>query len=659
MKHAVFHPPFAQRRAAALVLALLAGSASAVTELAPVKVVASTPTQDDTLERQELTQQQAHDLSDIFESDPEISIGGGGNPITQKMYIRGVEESLLNLSIDGATINNKVYHHQTALILDPQLIKQVEVEKGTAAASAGPGALGGAIRYQTVSALDLLREGQNVGASLTGSVFSNEGWRSAATGYGRAGIVDALVSVTTMDTDDYKSGNGRTVPNSSTEQRNYLAKLGLQLSETQRLTAAYQRSSDEGVRTARANMVDFFHPVLPNDPIPQSLTRDTTTLNYEGRQLGFVDGVNATLYRSEVESERTNLKGRSWGETITTNGADVTLRNDFGVHSVKYGLNWRDEGSRANRIANPFNNTGSGREDLSVFGGFVEGAFEFGSVVVTGGLRYDDWDYTDNHGQNYQSDGVSPSASVSWQVFAPLELRAGYAKALRGVGLKEAFMLDIAQWKNEANIEAEEADNTEVGFRFVQGGFELKGNLYHQVIDNFITTYACPARRGGCRGNTGQAKVDGYELAAIYRIGALRTSLSVADADTEHANEAFGDGDLGLGTSTGRTWVTRVDYAIAGAGVQLGWMGRFVESLDYTAVGTNTQRTKPGYGVHDIYVSWQPLKKDTLTLNFAVKNVFDQQYYDQASYAWNGAQGKILGYAEPGRDVRVEANWTF
>lgn len=655
-------PPFPARVLAVLLPLCLASTAWAqdVAQLETVKVSASTPTQDDTLLRSELIDRQAQDLKSVFASDSEISVGGGGNPIAQKMYIRGMEESLLNLSVDGAQINSKVYHHQTALILDPQLIKQVEVEKGTASASSGPGALGGAIRYETVSALDLLRPDQNLGATLTGSVFSNEGGRSSGSAYVRFGEVDALLSASQMKTRDYQDGNGNTVANSATEQHNYLAKLGVKLSEQQRVSASFQRSSDEGVRTTRANMVGFVHPVLPNDPIPQSLTRDTATLNYKGRQLGWVDGLDATLYRSEVESERTSKKNRSWGETLITSGADVMLQHGIGEHVLKSGLNWREEKSAANRIANPFGLTGSGRENMSVLGGFAEGELHFNAVTVTGGLRYDDYHYTDNHQQQFGSAGVSPSAGVRWQATDALQLRAGYARALRGVGLKEAFMLDIAQWKNLPDIKAEKAHNTELGFQYQQGGFSLNGNVYRQIIDNFITTFSCPNYAGGCRGNTGQATIDGYELGANYRWGALNVGLSVADNRPQLNGRKFNDGDLGLGTSTGRTWVSKVGYTLPGHGVELGWLGRYVEALSYQPIGSKTERTKAGYGVHDIFVSWRPLeKKDSLRLNLAVKNLFDRQYYDQATYAWNGWQGKVLGYPEPGRDVRLEASWQF
>ena len=48
----------------------------------------------------DLTQIQASDLQDIFAFDPSIQVGGGFSA-AEKIYIRGVEDKLLNVTIDG------------------------------------------------------------------------------------------------------------------------------------------------------------------------------------------------------------------------------------------------------------------------------------------------------------------------------------------------------------------------------------------------------------------------------------------------------------------------------------------------------------------------------------------------------------------------------
>ncbi|MDW5418219.1 TonB-dependent receptor [Iodobacter sp. CM08] len=631
-----------------------------IVQLPAVQAIAQTPSQDGTVERAQLKESQARDLHDMFKQDAEISVSGGSNPVAQKVYIRGMEESMLNVSIDGATQNNHLYHHQSTLVIDPALIKRVEIEKGTAAASAGPGALGGAIRVLTLDASDLLSEGQNTGALLSGGLMSNKGWKTGATVYGRFGSVDGLISASHLDLSDYQSGGGIDEINSGSKQRNLLIKLGANISESQRLSLSHQATEDKGTRYLRANMVGFKHPVLPNEAMPQSLLRNTTSLKYDGKDFGPISRIEATLYQSKVEGDRTNKAGEYSSESITTQGLDIGLKSAIGEHLLKYGVNLRKENSQTNQIRDPYQNTGSGKEESTVAGGYVEGLLDFGKVNVSAGLRYDRYDYTDNHNQNFKSNGFSPSAGVSWQVIDSLQLKAGYAKALRGVGLNEVFLLDMIAWANAPKIEAEKASNSEVGFVFTNKGFTLSGNLFQQNIDNFIDVDTCTANPDAdCRMNVADVDIKGYELRSEYREGNLRIGLSIAESKSDRDGKPFSDGDQGLGTSYGRSWTTHAAYDIPTYSLQLGWQGRFVEALDYTPVASTTPMTKAGFGVNDLYVNWQPLKKDTLNLRFAVKNVFDQQYYDQATFAYHARLKKVLGHPEAGRDIRIEASYKF
>jgi hemoglobin/transferrin/lactoferrin receptor protein len=651
-------PPLPVRALVALLPLAFNVYAENIVQLPAVQVEAQTPTQDSVISRSELQKSQARDLHDVFRNDAEVSISGGGSPVAQKMYVRGVEEALLNVSVDGATQNNHLYHHQSALIIDPALIKRVEVEKGTAAASAGPGALGGAMRVLTVDAADLLREGQSTGAIFTGSLMSNEGWKTGATIYGRIGSVDALLAASHLDLADYKSGSGVEEINSGSEQRNILFKLGLNLAENQRISINHQASEDKGTRYLRANMVGFKHPSLPNEAMPQSLLRNTTTLKYDGSGFGPITRVESTLYQSKVEGDRTDKTGAYSSESLTTQGFDIGLKSAIGDHLVKYGMNLRKESSKTNQIRNPYGMTGSGQEENKIAGGYVEGLLDFGKVNLSAGLRYDRYNYTDNHQQNFKSDGFSPSTGVSVQVSDSLLIKAGYAQALRGVGLNEVFLLDMIDWKNAPKIEPEKASNTEVGFVFAQNGFKLSGNLFKQRIKNYIDVDDCPDDTS-CRTNTGDAEITGYELSTDYQLGHLHLGASVAKSDSDHNGSAFNDGNQGLGTSYGRSWTTYAAYDMPTYGVQLGWQGRFVEALDYQPVASNASLTKAGYGVNDVYVNWLPLNKDTLTLRLSVKNIFDQQYYDQATFAYHGRLKKVLGHPEAGRDVRLEASYKF
>ena len=76
----------------------------------------------------------------------DVVVSGANRTAAQKIYVRGIEETSLNVSIDGARQGGNLYSHSgDNSNIDPFLLKQVTVEPGTGSALTGPGALGGAI----------------------------------------------------------------------------------------------------------------------------------------------------------------------------------------------------------------------------------------------------------------------------------------------------------------------------------------------------------------------------------------------------------------------------------------------------------------------------------------------------------------------------------
>ena len=136
----------------ALVLALAAVFAHAenkqpvaLTELDEVKVTATAvPTR---VTRNQLDRETSTDLKQVMKDQIGMDVGGG-NGVAQFYSIRGVGEDKINLEVDGTSQSTKIFHHQSRFQLDPALVKSINVEKGTGAASAGLGAVGGTIRVR-------------------------------------------------------------------------------------------------------------------------------------------------------------------------------------------------------------------------------------------------------------------------------------------------------------------------------------------------------------------------------------------------------------------------------------------------------------------------------------------------------------------------------
>ncbi|MBP8205389.1 MAG: TonB-dependent receptor [Giesbergeria sp.] len=611
----------------------------------------------------------ARSLGEMLRDETAVSVGGGA-AIAQKLYIRGVEDSMLNTTLDGAAQSGRAFHHQSRLLIDPELIQRVEIDRGVAPASAGPGALAGSIRMTTKDARDLLRPGQTLGGTARGGVASNDGQRGGASLFGLVGDqVDFLLSANRDDNDDYRAGNGSRQTYSGSTQTSGLAKLNWRLAPGHKLSLGYQSVQDEGTRYLRPN----FWLAQGNSLMPQETTRDTLTATYLYDGGAALPALELGLFSDTLEVQRTATsampqfnKPQGWrfGEKITSDGLNLKAATRVGGSTVRYGLNYHRFAMDAVNARPPAGTGSSGRENSDVKGLFAETSVPLSDRFLLGaGARYDWYGYTDNHGQKIDASGLSPNASLTFMATDALSLRAFAGHTLRGAGLKEAFYVDNTRWKNDPNLRPEKADNVELGFNYANGPWSAKGTVFRQRIDDFLTTTTGTSWRIG---NVGTMQSHGYELGLGWAQGPWRTSLAVADARPKLNGFDLGDEAYGLGVSTGRSWNLGVARKLAAWNLEVEWFARFVESRTSTEYLISEQRTatkrKAGFGVHDLYINWRPQGSDRLRVTLGVRNLLNQHYYEQGSYAYyvdaTGAQtGR--GFTEPGRNVRLDVHWKF
>ncbi|WP_111497093.1 TonB-dependent receptor domain-containing protein [Marinobacter bohaiensis] len=622
-------------------------------QLDPIQVIGEQQSlADAVITAETLERYQADDLEDVFASQPDVAVGGALG-IAQKVYVRGFEDSQLNVSIDGATQAGSLFHHNGRLAIEPELLKEVDVHAGAGRATEGPGALGGSIRFVTKDPTDMLRPGEQAGALLKFGGFSNtDGYKASGHLFGRlSDRWSAMVSVTQSDHENYEDGDGNEVEGTEQRQQLGFAKIVGELPADQTLRLSYEVRTDEGERPQRPQwVVSGFNSLYDMDG-----ERDTATLNYTyAPEANPWVELDATVYHTEsdVEQNVADRWGRYFGSSRSI-GGDVHNVSRLGAHSVTYGVDYRDD--RVN--AGGADDRTAEEETGTVLGFYLQDDYAVtDSVLLSAGVRYDRYTLDDNNDQSFDDEGVSPNVNVAWGVTDGLTLKAGYAEAFRGPTPHGAFKLESSS--NDPDLEAEEATNTEVGFDYVLGGFTLSGEVYRQRIDNAI---ADPLFGPIIYQNVGDLESEGYLVSTGYRWESLFVGLSF------HHNDAEIDGDPltvyehnGLGNTIGDTWVAELEYQLNPQWL-FGWQGRFVEGISSvdTSVGTID---KPGYGVNDVFVEWLPTGNEDLRLNLTVKNLFDKQYLDHASNAdYQSVPGYdgIVGLPEPGRDVRLSIAMRF
>lgn len=612
------------------------------------------------LGRDEIERTHATDLAQLFSHQSTLAVGGGA-PVAQKIYVRGFEDLLLNVTLDGAPQAGELYHHQGRLQLEPDFIKRIQLDAGAGAATAGAGALTGALAVTTKDAFDLLAPDQRFGllARATVGFTGDDHQRGVLSLYGRLSDQLGLVAgVAHHRGDDYADGHGQPVRPTGFEHTRAYAKLSGRFG-AHTADLAYERVHDTGTYYERPNFVNFTGTYLLSD---HDLDRRTLTYNHRFNPAGDLVDVRATAYWTASDFlNRRNATGALYGKgDFSSVGFD--LRNTFqgAGHSVTYGLEFRDDDAFGRQQATPPASWGSSHQSASVLGLYAQDNWRIArTLLVAGGLRFDSYRHAVDRGvgagAKNDDTGVSPNLSVEW-AFAPgLTARAAYAQAFRGITIRETFFSGL--YVHEGNLASEEADNAEFGLAFERGGFFARGTLYRQRIDNYINAVFVGTPVWGYWRNTGNARVDGYEAEVGQRWRGVTASLGVWEADNTFNGRALNDADLGLGTRIGRTWHARLDWGLPRMQADLGLRARLVER-EGNSIGA-TAPAKPGYTLADVHANWRPFGDAHVALSLSVNNVFDRYYYDHATYSYHAGTGRMIGFPAKGREVVLSAAYRF
>lgn len=592
------------------------------------------------------------DLKDVLSDQVAVQFGGG-NGVSQWVTIRGMGQDQIDYVVDDASSDAQIFHHQGRFMMDPALVKVIGIEKGTGSASSGIGATSGKVLATTVDALDLLRESQNIGFRVNGGLSTNndKGWHGGFSVYGRSGMFDGLFVGNRVHNANYKDGNDKLVGNSALDARSFLAKGGLSLRNDMRVVLSHRREQEYGLRNLRE---EFFFDTANDSPTYRERTVDTTTAALTGKQLGFIDTLDANV--SHIKNEQSSTSSAVLSAAVTdikTNVANLRLSSRLGAsHRIKYGVNFRQQeaGSTGSAAA------GLGKQEKTDSGIYVEGIWSWHPVTLTTGLRYDRFSLKSNEGRKHSDGQLNPSVGVIWDATSSLSFNFSHNRASRSPRFYEV-LLASTPLRYDSNLKAESSRNTEIGFDWSHSGFTVNGSYFHQKItdlQNFVGMN-CRGRTCAYRQVTSQGELTnrGYELNASYRWQALTARIGVAHSKPK-LNGATYD-SVATAIPMGRQWTTGLSYKIAPINLELSWRGRYAQKGSYidSTRGGGTAVKRSGYGVHDLLATWQPLGNDTLYVNAAVRNVGNKQYRSHSQRSGTSA------LPEPGRSFHLSVNYRY
>ncbi|HGM2103892.1 TPA: TonB-dependent siderophore receptor FetA/FrpB [Neisseria gonorrhoeae] len=661
----------------------------------------------------------ATDMRELLKEEPSIDFGGG-NGTSQFLTLRGMGQNSVDIKVDNAYSDSQILYHQGRFIVDPALVKVVSVQKGADSASAGIGATNGAIIAKTVDAQDLLKGlDKNWGVRLNSGFAGNNGVSYGASVFGKEGNFDGLFSYNRNDEKDYEAGKGfrnvnggKTVPYSALDKRSYLAKIGTTFGDgDHRIVLSHMKDQHRGIRTVREEFAvggeNSRITIKRQAPAYRETTQSNTNLAYTGKDLGFVEKLDANAYvlekkRYSADDKDNGYAGNVKGPNhtrIATRGMNFNFDSRLAEQTLlKYGINYRHQEIKPQAFLNsqfsiPKTEKKDGKDvaksseqqtkdradEATVHayklsnpaktdtGAYIEAIHEINGFTLTGGLRYDRFKVKTHDGKTVSSSSLNPSFGVIWQPREHWSFSASHNYAGRSPRLYDALqthgkrgIISIAD-----GTKAERARNTEIGFNYNDGTFAANGSYFRQTIKDAL---ANPQNRHDSVAvreavNAGYIKNHGYELGASYRTGGLTAKVGVS-----HSKPRFYDthpkkllsANPEFGAQTGRTWTASLAYRFKNPNLEIGWRGRYVQKAvgSILAAGQKDRDGKlenvvrQGFGVNDVFANWKPLGKDTLNVNLSVNNVFDKFYYPH-SQRWTNTLPGV------GRDVRLGVNYKF
>lgn len=590
------------------------------------------------------------------------------------------------------------------LQIHADILKSVDIEIGTN--SVINGGLGGAVRFETKEAKDLLAKDQDFGVRLQAGAGNNSGSSLSFTGYGQlTESLDFLAYINQVSRDDFEVGggqikdeNGQLIEGTDGKVRGIagdltdaLFKVGYDIGQSHRVAFSIESYLDKGDYSYRPDMGLATDIAIKNamfelwaldTPLvwPTEFSRDTATLSYIGN-LGDTTELRVSLFSNESELWRDE---RAWGEddpysgyvtgTATNDGLNVIAESAVGLagleHEFTYGLDYltytTDYQHDAVYIDDGLTTSG---EELVSTALFVQDKIQLSNALyVTPGVRFDHADI-DSVMVNNTFSQVSFALAGEYFLNKDLVVKLSTTQLFKAPEIAEVFIGAGLGSEENQDIEAETGLNTEFAIAYqteisADTTINTGATFFNSSIENYIYDYATENWKPD---NIGDMQVSGAELYFGLDSGDLSANVtySIAESELDAASGYERFEGARLDRQQGDTFSGNVSYKLSEFGLKLNWevlnVADVENALDID--GASLDKAKAGFSIHNFSATWQPEFHQSLSVVFGIDNVFDEYYASQSSRTGVSFHPRFGNLAltdyEPGRNVKATVSYTF
>ena len=533
------------------------------------------------IDRDQIEQSLATDLSELLRFEAGIDIGRNGGPgQATSVFLRGTESNHTLLLIDGVRVNPGTIGGAAFQHVAPEVIERVEIVKGARSSLYGTDAIGGVINVITRQA-----DKTSIDASLGYGSFNT---RSGNVSGGFASEKSSVgATVNWQNTDGYE------IRTDSDIVRGY-ENLTANLYGTRRFGIG-----ELGVRHwqtgGKVEYLDFFLTPVDQDFTNQStaveLVSDIGDRSQSKLILSYmIDDIQQNQSADFVKSKRLAL---DWQYTI-----------NLEQHGLTGGIYIADENASAISFGSGFD------EDTATKALFLQDSIDLGRHRGFLAARFTDHETFGNR--------VTWNAEYGFDLNDRWTLNAGVGTAFRAPDASDRY-----GFGGNVDLEAESAEEIQLGAKYqLADRHTLRLELYSNDIENLIeydfTSFTLQ--------NIGKAEIRGAELGYDYQGDNFDISASLLKQSAENAD-------------TGARLLRRADESLTVNYTQN--IGRYRVGVTVLASGDREDfaATLPGYVLANL--TGQVKIGDNLQLNARIENILDTEYETASQFRMQERSGFI------------------
>ncbi|CCN50115.1 Heme receptor [Vibrio nigripulchritudo MADA3029] len=647
----------------------------------------------------EIESNMSNNIADVFDYTPGVTIENSGRQGIQGINIRGLSGNRVQIVVDGVIQPDQYdpggdFIRSGRLNFDPEMLKSVEVVKGSASSLYGSDAIAGIVAFSTKSASDFLEPtGNDFGGYVKlGYHSADKTFSESVALANRSGSLESLVAYTRKDGNELN--NFGEPDNQDYSSDNLLVKLGYDLNESHsfEVRGSYVKGDTKTDVTNKSYKPYKGHDVSDSQSFGIKHTWNANLALFDNL-VWHVDWVSqkekSDTHRTKISNGNVQHKDYIYRER----GFQGEIQGDKFIsgesidHFIVYGVSFKNKD-----IHNQNDEINSIGADKTVYympnakeqryGAFLQDDMLMldGKLRLTPGIRFDSYN-TDPNGNvaTGNSGGYTPDSytkysdsAVTGRVGAVYELNqthkafAQVSQGFRAPNFKELFYSfsnlnsPFFKYKNIPNpdLKAETSISYELGLRSSFENADTEFVVFYNDYDNFIESKTVQAGGGPVphvfqHVNVDKATIKGVELSSKQNLSAV---FGLPEGFKSGIAGVYTEGSDGEGErlDSVNPWqaLAKLNYDSPS--------DSWGTSLKMVYTASKKTSSSPSFDmtsatIFDVTGYYKPTQD--LTLRAGIFNLTDRQYYN-----WNDVRSlsaEDVNRSQPERNFAITAKYDF